>query len=166
MAAGIRVKVTGLEKLQKNHKYIFIASHSSVFDIPALYVILRHHRIGFLAKKELYSIPLFGRILRSTGSIEVDRNNPRNVRNSLNKAVQRLKNHATSLALFPEGTRSEDGKLGAFEILWKKSLMVRPGLIQCEIEDPIDMTQMNIASKNELSDRISCYSSEIAGEIL
>ena len=169
------MRVNGLDKLTKGTNYIFITNHSSVFDIPALVVALPF-RIGFLAKKELYKIPLFGKIIQSIGCVSIDRTNARKARMYITHAVEQLKKRKISLTLFPEGTRSEDGTIGAFKsasfalvseakitmvpiyiagsfsILKKNTLMVRPGTIRCEIADPIEISSLQDTTKNRLSE--------------
>jgi len=175
-SAGIRVRTYGLDKLQKGEQYVFVANHQSVYDIPALYFTLPF-RISFLTKKELYSIPFFGRVLYSSGNICIDRSNARKARESITSAVKRLKSQKASLVLFPEGTRSPDGKIGvfksasfalalearikvvpiyisgSFQILRKNSLLVRPGTILCKIADPIEISNMRDITKSQLSER-------------
>lgn len=174
-SAGIKIRIKGLEKIKRNTNYIFIANHSSVFDIPALFVALPF-QIGFLAKKELYNIPLFGKIIQSIGCVSIDRSNARKARMSITHAVEQLKSRKMSLALFPEGTRSEDGTIGAFKsasfalvseakitivpiyiagsfhILRKNTLMISPGTIRCEIDDPIEIANLQDCTKNRLSE--------------
>ncbi len=185
-SGGIRVRVEGLEKLKKGHQYIFIANHASVFDIPALYVALPFP-IGFLAKKELYSIPLFGRVLASSGNICIDRSNAKNAKESISKAIRKIKRQKTSLVLFPEGTRSEDGLLqpfksasfalvgeaginpvpilisGSYDVLKKNSLMVRSGTIHCKIADPIPFSELDGMNRNQMSQKVREVIAEMQG---
>ncbi len=172
-SSGIRVRTYGLDKLQKGEQYVFVANHQSVYDIPALYFILPF-RISFLTKKELYSIPFLGRVLYSSGNICIDRSNARKARESITSAVKRLKSQKASVVLFPEGTRSPDGEMrdfksasfalalearikvvpiyisGSFQILRKKSLLIRPGTILCKVADPIEIPNI---TKSQLSER-------------
>ncbi len=178
LASGrIRVHVEGLEKLNNDQQYIFIANHASVFDIPALYVALPFP-IGFLAKKELYSIPFFGKILESSGNICIDRSSARKAKESMLKAIETIKRQKTSLVLFPEGTRTEDGLLqpfksasfalvgeaginpvpilisGSYEALKRNSLMVRSGTIHCKVADPIPFSELDGLNRNQISQKI------------
>ena len=107
--AGIQVKVSGREKLDKNKRYVFIANHQSHIDIPVLYVSLQH-QLSFIAKKELFMIPFFGWGMYALGHIWIDRSNPRKARNSIIRAVERLQKDGISLVLFPEGTRTAPGE--------------------------------------------------------
>ncbi|MDP6559199.1 MAG: lysophospholipid acyltransferase family protein, partial [Candidatus Binatia bacterium] len=83
---GIRLNVRGLEALDPDRNYIFIANHQSFIDIPALSQALIHFQLRWVAKKELLWIPLFGWALWSSRNIIVDRSNFSKARTSLEKA--------------------------------------------------------------------------------
>jgi 1-acyl-sn-glycerol-3-phosphate acyltransferase len=132
--AGIRVKVNGLEKIDKNKRYVFIANHQSHVDIPVLIVGLQH-QLSFIAKKELFRIPFFGWGMYALGHIYIDRSNARKARISIQNAISRLQKDNISLVLFPEGTRSKDGKVGqfrqgSFSLALKSGVEVVPVAIQ------------------------------------
>lgn len=171
---GVRVKVTGLEKLEKGKQYVFFSNHQSALDIPVLYAGLSRP-LCFIAKKELFMIPFFGWGIAAMGHVSIDRSSARKARESLARGVERLKRNSFSLILFPEGTRSVDGRLGVFkqgsfalaieagvtvvplavrkamERLQKKSLLVRPGPVYLDICDPI----LNTGSiKGELAEKV------------
>jgi 1-acyl-sn-glycerol-3-phosphate acyltransferase len=161
--AGIKLNVTGLEKLQKNKRYVFIANHQSGLDIPVLYAGLKRS-ISFIAKKELFYIPIFGWGMVVVGHIWIDRSNARKARDSILRAVKHLQKAQVSLILFPEGTRSVDGTVGEFKkgsfslalqagvevvpvaihdtmkSLPKNSLLVTPGTIHVDVCDPLDIS--------------------------
>jgi 1-acyl-sn-glycerol-3-phosphate acyltransferase len=171
---GVRMKVTGAEKLSLENRYVFFANHQSALDIPLLYSGLSHP-LCFIAKKELFLIPFFGWGIAVVGHVRIDRSSARSARESLARGVEHLKKHRLSLVLFPEGTRSADGMLGEFkkgsftvaldagvpvvpvairkanERLRKKSLIVRPGLVFLDICDPIDPAGME---KSELAAKV------------
>ena len=72
----MRVRVEGLEKLDPNGVYVFVANHGSFMDIPALLATLPQ-QFRFFAKKSLYSIPFLGTHLQRAGHLPVDRSSPR-----------------------------------------------------------------------------------------
>lgn len=172
--AGIKVVVTGKEKLDPKKRYVFISNHQSGLDIPILYIGISE-KISFIAKKELFMIPVFGWGLYFVGHIWIDRGNARKAHRSIENAVKRLKNDNVSLILFPEGTRSKDGKVapfkqgsfalaqkagvsvvpvaitGALGLLPKHSIFVNPGEVHLNIGDPVeiktDMTKAEMAEK-------------------
>lgn len=110
---GCRVRIRGLENLQPGATYVFAGNHSSALDIPALQAVLPSN-FRWVAKKELFRIPVFGQALRAVGDISIDRSASRQAMQSLLQAAGRVKSEA-SVVIFPEGTRSDDGKLLPFK---------------------------------------------------
>ncbi|MFH0809306.1 MAG: lysophospholipid acyltransferase family protein [Pseudomonadota bacterium] len=112
-ACGARLEVKGEEHIDREAAYVFMGNHQSALDIPILAVALPN-RFGWLAKKELFSIPFFGRVMRSAGNIPVDRGNARSAISSLRAASQALE-RGRSVFVFPEGTRSRTGEVLPFK---------------------------------------------------
>ncbi|MCI5158460.1 MAG: 1-acyl-sn-glycerol-3-phosphate acyltransferase [Candidatus Electrothrix sp. AUS1_2] len=111
--ANIRVRVEGREHLDPAKPYIFIGNHSSMADIMSFSGYIDHD-FRWIAKKELFSIPIFGPGMRAVDFISIDRSRGREAVKSLNDAAQRIADGA-SVILFPEGTRSPDGHLQPFK---------------------------------------------------
>ena len=111
--AGVKVAVTGSERLNKNDNYIFISNHASYFDIPILMLAIPNN-VRFIYKNSLTKIPLLGWGMYLGGYIPIDRDNVRKAMKDLKKAAKRIVN-GISVVIFPEGTRSEDGTLGEFK---------------------------------------------------
>lgn len=158
-AAGVRVKVKGKENLLKDRPQVVFSNHTSYFDV---FCLLAHLPIQFrwLAKAELFKIPVFGKVMEYGGYLPVDRSNPRRAHRTMMEAAERIRKGA-SIVIFPEGTRSPDGKLqefktggvslalmaqvpvvpvailGTHEIMPKGSLRVRPRAVEIRIGDPI-----------------------------
>lgn len=111
--SGVRVQVEGLEKIDPHQAYVFAANHQSQFDI---FVLLAHLPIQFrwLAKKELFRIPIFGLAMKGAGYISIDRSNRKEAFRSIDLAAARIR-EGTSIVIFPEGTRSLDGRLKSFK---------------------------------------------------
>jgi len=112
--ANIRFDVSGLENIKKDDSYIFISNHESLSDIPIVLATLPH-KILFLAKKELFNIPVFGRAINNVGMIPIDRKNTDKAKSSINKAAKDIVNKDASILVYPEGTRSLDGMLKKFK---------------------------------------------------
>jgi 1-acyl-sn-glycerol-3-phosphate acyltransferase len=112
--SGVNYTVSGAENLKYNHQYIFLGNHESHLDIP-LAVASLPFNLSFFAKKELFSIPVFGWAMKSAGMIRVDRKNKTKAKRSVNHALQHLQDTTASAVLFPEGTRSTNGKLLPFK---------------------------------------------------
>lgn len=111
--AGIRLEVVGLEKVPSEGPIIFMGNHQGNFDILALSLAIPR-RFSWVAKKELFDIPVFGGAMRRAGYIPLDRSDGRRALKSMNDAAERIRN-GSSVVVFPEGTRSKDGKLLPFK---------------------------------------------------
>lgn len=123
------VEVTGTENLQKGQSYVFVANHTSLFDSWIVYgylpVIFK-----WMMKAEIRKIPLVGTACHAAGHIFVDRVHPKAAMQSIRQAKESLKD-GVSVVIFPEGTRSTDGKVhdfkrGAFQIAFDLELPVVP----------------------------------------
>lgn len=174
--AGVRVTVSGQGHLRTGTPYIFAANHQSQFDIFALQGYLGFD-FRWLAKKELFAIPVFGAGMRAAGYISVDRSRGRRALESLNEAAQKIK-AGTSVIIFPEGTRSVDGILqpfksgamvlaikagvpivpvailGTHDVLPKCKLLSQPGRVEIRIGSPIDSSQFKSADKQTLASQL------------
>ncbi|KLO23759.1 1-acyl-sn-glycerol-3-phosphate acyltransferase [Marinitoga sp. 1197] len=117
---GINVIVKSdydLNKLE-DESYIIVANHQSLLDIPL--IIGYVHPVGFIAKKELEKAPIISSYIKALGSVFIDRKNPSQAAKALRELKKKL-NNGNKLALFPEGTRTLDGKVKPFK---KGSLMI------------------------------------------
>ncbi len=173
---GVRVEVEGLEKLPSGRPYIFGANHQSQYDIYSLQGYLAVN-FRWLAKMELFQIPFLGSAMRYAGCIPIDRMRGRQAMESLNEAAERIA-AGTSVVIFPEGTRSRDGKMqdfksggmvlaiksgvplvplaiiGSHEVLPKGELLARPGLIRIRVGTPIETKPYSVKQKQELAHRL------------
>ncbi len=111
--AGIRVRVEGQENLDPSQTYIFVGNHTSQTDIWTFQGYIPHD-FRWIAKKELFAIPIFGAAMRAVDFISIDRSRGRQAVQSLNDAAVRIA-EGTSVLIFPEGTRSPDGHLQPFK---------------------------------------------------
>jgi 1-acyl-sn-glycerol-3-phosphate acyltransferase len=172
--SGVRVKTIGAEKLSATDHYIFIANHQSYYDIPVLCSGLPFF-LSFIAKKQLFLIPVFGWAMAAVGHIWIDRTNARKAGKSISRAVTKLDKDKISLVLFPEGTRSQSDALGAFKrasftlalkagvsvvpvsivgarsIMAKRSLRLMPGTVLLMVGDPIPFPEITRLDKNAIS---------------
>ena len=125
---GVKVKIHGREQIDPTASYVVMSNHQSMLDIPAIMAFVLP--VAFLAKKELFKIPFFGPAIRKTGCLEVDRTNPRNNRDLSARMVANME-QGVSFCVFPEGTRSSDGKLlpfkkGIFRYVKEKPVAILP----------------------------------------
>lgn len=176
VASRIKVTVEGLSRIDPQRPYIYMPNHQSNFDIP---VLLGHLTVQFrwLAKMELFKIPIFGHAMRKAGYISIDRNNRESAIHSLKVAAEKIRN-GVSVLIFPEGTRSRDGKIqpfkkggfvmaidsgvpivpviisGARSIMTKGKFRVNPGRIRMSIQQPIDTTTYSRDTKEALMQHV------------
>ena len=159
VTTGVRVRVEGLEALEPGKTYIFVSNHQSIYDIPVIFWWLPY-QLRIIAKESLGSFPFLGWHLRRTGHLLVDRRNPD--RSGILRRWRELVVNGLSLIIFPEGTRSPDGKVGRFKagsfmlaieaglpivpvsivgtrhVMRKGRLTVEPGDVTPAIHPPID----------------------------
>lgn len=179
LVSGVRVAVRGREHVDPGRACIFMANHQSNYDIP---VLLGHLPVQFrwLAKAELFRIPLFGPAMRGAGYLPIDRRNHaaafQSLR-SLREAAAKIRAGA-SIVIFPEGTRSPDGELKSFkkggfvlalqagapivpvairgtrEVMPKGSLWIRPGRVTVTIGKPIPVAGGGFPNKEALMEAV------------
>lgn len=128
--SGVRVKIFGINKIDKNATYVFVSNHASQFDITVLQWGVPN-RLAMIFKKELSKIPIFGWQLKFGPYIMVDRKSPESGMKSIEEAKQLMKNKGISVLVFPEGTRSNTGQLlpfkrGAFHLAAKVGYPIVP----------------------------------------
>ncbi|MGD1090368.1 MAG: lysophospholipid acyltransferase family protein [Bryobacteraceae bacterium] len=173
--AGVRVQVEGLEKLDPNTGYVFVANHLSYMDTP---VVLTHVPVQFrfLAKQGLFKLPFLGTYLRHGGHISVPIGDARASVKSLTLAAKTIREQGISVLIFPEGGRSFDGVLKAFKdgaafvaikagvplvpmtligtraIMAMHSKTIRPGKVRLRIGDPIPTLGMTSHDREALTE--------------
>jgi 1-acyl-sn-glycerol-3-phosphate acyltransferase len=130
----VSVETSGIEHLDPHQRYVVVSNHLSMFDIPLLFRELPIHG-RFLAKKELFRLPMIGRGMRAIGIIEIDRQAGGSSRAAIAEGVTIAAERGYSLIVFPEGTRSTEGRLlpfkkGAFRIAIDTGLPVLPVVIE------------------------------------
>lgn len=174
--SGVKVSVRGLEHIAPGGPYLYMVNHQSMFDILSL---LAHLPVQFrwLAKKELFHIPVFGYAMARAGYISIDRSDRRAAHKSLLEAAQRIAG-GVSVVIFPEGSRSMDGQIqpfkaggfhlairsgrpivpvvicGAREVMPKGKLRIRPGHISVSINPPVDTASHKDKAKRDLMESI------------
>ncbi len=111
--AGLKVQIRGRENIPYDCPAIYVSNHQSNFDIPIIYAGLPI-QFRWMAKQELFRVPIFGLAMKRCGIIPIDRSNRRKTMHSIISAAQRIKKGA-SVVIFPEGTRTPDGQLQKFK---------------------------------------------------
>jgi 1-acyl-sn-glycerol-3-phosphate acyltransferase len=112
-AAGTPVIAEGLEHIPRDRPVIYASNHSSMFDIWALFATLPGS-VRFVAKQELFRIPLLGGAMRAAGHISIDRAAHKKAFAAYDEAARTIQRGTSSIVVFPEGTRSRTGELLAF----------------------------------------------------
>jgi len=110
---GLKVKVKGLENIDPAKPHIYMTNHQSTVDIFALLASIPVD-FKFIVKQELMRVPILGFNMRRAGYIGIERDDPRKAVTSMKAAAERI-NKGASVLIFPEGTRSIDGKLLPFK---------------------------------------------------
>ncbi len=126
---GIKVRAKGQENVRDDVPSVFMCNHQSYFDIFAVLAYLPAD-FKFIMKQELMKIPFLGLAMKRAGHIAIRRDNPREAIRSMNEVAEKIKS-GTSVLVFPEGTRSVDGRLqalkkGAFHMAIKSGCDIVP----------------------------------------
>lgn len=130
----IRLHVTGLEKLPEE-KFLLVGNHKSSMDPILEMGVLRRYNVGFVAKKQLFAMPIIGKIMHKCHCVSLDRENPRkNVKTILN-VIDIIKSGEASIGIYPEGRRNNGAGLlpfkpGAFKIAQKAGCPVVVAVIR------------------------------------
>ena len=173
--AGVTPRAEGVENIPPG-VCLFISNHVSNVDPPAIFEQIPG-RVAFLAKRELFRIPLFGTAMRLGRFVPVHRADPAAARASVRLARKYMK-EGISYLIFAEGTRSRDGSLGEFKrgsfllaietgapvvpvtiigtraILPRGAFLIRPGVARIVFHPAIDVTQYSPATRQQLSERV------------
>lgn len=123
---GSHLNVQGLENLPDQGPVVFVGNHQGYADIIAYCAAFRKYQFGFIAKKELAKIPLYGEWIRRIRSVFIERDDPRASLEAINRGIEYI-NQGFSLVIFPEGTRSKGPNMGAFQKAALK-LATKPGV--------------------------------------
>jgi 1-acyl-sn-glycerol-3-phosphate acyltransferase len=174
-AVGVRIKVVGRERIPPG-TVIFAANHTSSADAPAVVGAIPR-RIAILLKRSLFEWPIVGQAFHLAHFIPVERSNRESAITSLEKATEAIR-AGQSFLIYPEGTRSPDGRLQEFKkgtsvmaikagvplvpvacsnahrIMRKRELKIYPGEILVEFLAPIDATQYTVEQRDELNQRL------------
>jgi len=175
VTTGVRVEIEGLERLTPGRTYVFVSNHQSHYDTAVLFAVLPY-QLRIIAKDALGRFPILGWHLRRTGHILVDRKRPD--RAAIFKWAGRLTSLGLSLIVYPEGTRSSDGRVAPFKggsfhialqaglpivplsvagtrrIMAKGELAAHPGRVRVVVHDPIETTGLAGVDVKEFAERV------------
>ena len=171
---GVRVHVSGRDLLERTRAYVFVSNHQSIYDIPILFASLPF-QLRIIAKASLGHFPFLGWHLRWTGHLLVDRGRPNQ---TTLRRVGDLMHRGHSLMVFPEGTRSADGRTSRFKagifllaieaglpivpvavlrsryVMMKGRLMTCPGEVEVVVHPPIETTGLSRDDARRLAEDV------------
>ena len=173
-AAGIEIVVHNRERISESTSQVYVANHVSWYDTPVLLEIIPN--FGFVAKRELERIPLFGSAAKAVGVIYIDRIHHQAAFDAYEDAARRM--HAgESVAVYAEGTRGESYALrpfkkgpfvlaiqagvpvvpiviyGTIAVNPRGSLQAHPGVVNVHFLEPIPTTGLTYDDRDELANR-------------
>lgn len=175
--SGTRLEVEGTSNVDPSQSYVVVANHISTLDIMACFLAVRLP-IRYLAKKELFKVPILAQGMRAVGIIKVDRSARSAVHAQVNRQAQELIEKNRSLIIYPEGTRPRNGvmdpfKKGAFTMAVASQLPVLPvsihgtyeamppgtpwvrgGRVRVMVDPPIPTAGLDSSDTTELRDRV------------
>ena len=169
---GIKLHLEVSTKIDWNKSYMFLMNHQSLLDPIITYTVMPNNPC-YIVKKSLKYFPIVGGYLRSRKMILIDRKNKNSAIESLRQATDRVA-QGMSIICYPEGTRTLNGKIGkfkkgpfvlaldldlqivpvaiegAFQLLPRGTLWIRPGQISYKIGDPISLAGYSQESRDDL----------------
>jgi 1-acyl-sn-glycerol-3-phosphate acyltransferase len=172
---GVRIRIVGRERIPEG-ACLFVANHTSSVDAPAVVGAIPR-RVAILLKESLFKWPIAGQAFTLAGFIPVKRSEKESAIASVEKATQSMR-AGQSFLIYPEGTRSPDGRLqafkkgavvmaikaqvpivpvacsGAHKVMRKRSLRIFPGEILVEFLEPIDASKYSLEERDALNDRV------------
>lgn len=175
--SGTRLRIEGHQRVSDGIPRFYMANHQSALDIPILVAALQGD-VRFMAKKVLFAIPVFGWILSRYGFAPIDRASARVTAATLDRMLIKLRRKPIAFAVFPEGTRTRDGKLlpfrrgtmkigqrsglpvvpvtidGSYRVKHRDEFVCRPGTVRLVFHEPIPADQVAAMSPTELHDHV------------
>jgi 1-acyl-sn-glycerol-3-phosphate acyltransferase len=183
--AGVDVRVSGTEFIGGESPRIFVGNHVSWFDVLAAASVLPRGK--YVAKAELFRVPVFGQAIRWIGMIEIDRENRKAAFDSLERAAAKIK-AGNPVVMFAEGTRGDEYALrpfkkgpfvlaitagvpvvpmviyGTIERMRRGSWQIRPGTIEVTFLEPIPTAQLTYDDRGQLVELVRSRMAEVLRE--
>ena len=173
LSTGSKVTVTGKENLPSSGNICFVSNHQGLFDIPLILGFSGIHT-GFVAKRELFKIPVLSQWMKEIPCTFIDRRNPRKAIQTFQKSAELIKK-GNPMVIFPEGTRSRSDKIGDFHLgslklpimaeativplaikgswqIYEKNKKIRPATVYLKILPTIEPKDDIYKNKHKLAD--------------
>ena len=184
---GVKLEVKMRAPLEPGRPYVFMPNHASMVDIWAVFVAIPAS-FRFIAKKQLASIPLFGWAMSAGRFIFIDRQNAASARRTMDEASRRIR-AGQSVVIFPEGTRTRDGRLmpfkkggfhlaidsgaavvpvaikGSREVMPRGAALIRAGTVTLEVDAPIPTTGLTTSDRDALIEKVRGRVAAMLGEL-
>jgi len=184
---GVKLEVKMRAPLEPGRPYVFMPNHASMVDIWAVFVAIPAS-FRFIAKKQLASIPLFGWAMAAGRFIFIDRQNAASARRTMDEASRRIR-AGQSVVIFPEGTRTRDGRLmpfkkggfhlaidsgaavvpvaikGSREVMPRGAALIRAGTVTLEVDAPIPTTGLTTSDRDALIEKVRSRVAAMLGEL-
>lgn len=173
--SGMRAVLEGRENFPPDRRVIYMANHLSNVEPPMLFAVLPA-RIAFMAKRQLFNIPVLSMAMRMGDFVRVPREDPEQARASVEEALEKLK--LVSFLVYPEGTRSRDGSLQKFKhgvfhlalrgqvpivpltvqaaekVMRKGRWEIYPGTVRVTVHPAVEMRGRSIEARFEVADEV------------
>lgn len=183
---GLEFRTEGLDQIPADRPYVYISNHVSFADMWALCALLPDS-MRFVAKKELFDIPLFGHAMRAARHIRIDRKNLQAAFGAYEEAGKAIRDGISAI-VFAEGTRSRNGKLqpfkkgpfvlaiaskvevipiwieGTYEALPPGGWYVRPSVVTIRFGTPVPTAGLDYEDRDELTDQVHAQIVGLAGD--
>tara|TARA_Y100001001_G_C7941105_1_gene285616 strand:- start:7 stop:657 length:651 start_codon:yes stop_codon:yes gene_type:complete len=164
-AAGVRIRVHGLDHLDDGRNYLFMPNHTSNVDPPVVVTALGRN-VSMMGKESLFRIPVLGWMIRFVGFVPISREDRASAIDSVDQATKLLQ-QGLDFVIFPEGTRSRDGKIlplkkgpffmaqqggvpvvpvrirGTQDVMPKGGRVIHSGVVDVEVCAPIEVTSLD-----------------------
>ena len=164
-AAGVRIRVHGLDHLDDGRNYLFMPNHTSNVDPPVVVTALGRN-VSMMGKESLFRIPVLGWMIRFVGFVPISREDRASAIDSVDQATKLLQ-QGLDFVIFPEGTRSPDGKIlplkkgpffmaqqggvpvvpvrvrGTQDVMPKGGRVIHSGVVDVEVCAPIEVTSLD-----------------------
>jgi 1-acyl-sn-glycerol-3-phosphate acyltransferase len=174
---AIEVDVSGLERIEKKKAYVFMANHLSFLDGPLLFWLIPQS-IRVLLKKEVFRIPIIGQGMKQVGFIPVDRKRLKGGKKSIERAARIIKGKGFSFLIFPEGTRSRNGRIqpfrrggfflalnsqapivpisiqGTYDLMPRGSFFAKKGRVRVKFHYPVAISEYDLQIMPQLIEKV------------
>ena len=174
---GIRVEASGVERLDRRVPYVFMGNHLSFLDAPMLVTVV-DRPLRFIVKRFVLRIPVIGLGIRFAGYVPLDKEGVGEGRKRIARAADLIRNKGYSFLVYPEGTRSWEGKLlpfrrggfflaletgapivpvsvqGTYELMPRGRRSIRPGVVRIVFHEPVPVAGYDAATMPALVERV------------